>query len=111
MLSRRATRSSLWYVISPFSSSLEILHLIQANARTTSFRNIIANVALAKVQSFLKKYGPERIEEYVKAGMIYYGEIPFLYRVFKPTDVPAPKSKERGGYKVVSGSHLSFDKI
>jgi len=107
MLSRRAIRSSLRYVILyPFSSSFKRLQLIQANARSTSFRNIIANVALAKVQSFLQKYGPERIEEHVKAGLIYYGEIPFLYRVFKPTDIPAPKSKERGGYKVVSGSCL-----
>jgi len=65
---------------------------------------------LAKVQSFFKKYEPEQIEEYVRAGLIYYGEIPFLYRVFKPTDVPAPRSKERGGYKVVSGSHLLFVK-
>ena len=72
-----------------------------------SFRNIIANAALANIQSFLKKYDkPERVEEYVKAGLIYYGEIPFLYRVFKPTDVTAPKSKERGGYKVVSESYL-----
>ena len=74
-----------------------------------SFRNIIANTALANVQSFLNKYDkPELVEEYVRAGLIYYGETPFLYRVFKPTDVPAPKSKERGGYKVGGGLHLSF---
>lgn len=43
---------------------------------------------------------PERISEYVKSAMIYYGEIPFLYRVFKPLDVRS--KKEKGGYQVVS---------
>ena len=43
---------------------------------------------------------PELIAEYVKSGILYHGEIPFLYRVFKSTDVPS--TKERGGYKVVS---------
>lgn len=76
-----------------------------------SFRNIIANAALANVQSFLKKFGePELVEKYVRTGLLYYGEIPFLYRVFETTDVPAPKSREKGGYKVVSGFRLLFVK-
>jgi len=53
------------------------------------------------VQAFMKRFKtPELIEGYVKSGLIYYGEIPFLYRVFDSTAVRS--SKERGGYKVVS---------
>ena len=44
---------------------------------------------------------PERIEQYVKLGMIYYGEIPFLYKVFDPMNVRSVK--EKSTYKVVSG--------
>ena len=66
-----------------------------------SFRNIIGTTALANVQNFLTRFQtPELIEAYIKAGLFYYGEIPFLYRVFKPTDVPS--LKEKGKYKVVS---------
>jgi len=36
--------------------------------------------------------------------MIYYGEIPFLYQVFNPTNVRS--AKEKGGYQVVSRSSL-----
>jgi len=43
---------------------------------------------------------PELITEYVKAGLIHYGEIPFLYHKFKPTNIPS--KQERSGYKVVS---------
>lgn len=53
------------------------------------------------VQTFMRKFKtPELVEEYVKSGLIYYGEIPFLFRVFEPTTVRS--SKEKGGYKVVS---------
>ena len=59
------------------------------------------------MQSFLKKFNkPELVEEYVRTGLIYYGEIPFLYNAFKPTDIPAPMSKEKGRYRVVSGSRV-----
>ena len=66
-----------------------------------TFRNLIGTTALVNVKGFLDKFkDPERIEAYVKSGLIYHGEIPFLYRVFEPSDVPSPK--EKGGYKVVS---------
>ena len=91
---------------------------MQANARVMTFRNLIGTTALANVKGFLDKFkDPERTEAYVKSGLIYYGEIPFLYRVFEPSDVPSPK--EKGGYKVVSKylsllterprAHLSLD--
>jgi len=67
-----------------------------------SFRNIIGTEALANVQVFLKRFkGPEKVKAYVKSGMIYYGEIPFLYKSFEPMAVRL--KAERGGYKVVSG--------
>jgi len=44
--------------------------------------------------------GPDKVEAYVRSGMIYYGEIPFLYKSFKPTAVHL--KAEKGGYKVVS---------
>ena len=67
-----------------------------------TFRNMIATTALLNVKNFLslKFKDPERVEEYVRSGILYYGEIPFLYRAFLPSDVPCPK--EKGGYKVVS---------
>jgi len=66
-----------------------------------SLRNIIATEALTNVQAFLEKFKePEKVEAYVRAGMIYYGEIPFTYTSFTPTDVRL--KAERGGYKVVS---------
>jgi len=43
---------------------------------------------------------PELIVEYVKAGLIHYGEIPFLYHKFEPTNIPS--KQERSSYKVVS---------
>jgi len=67
-----------------------------------SFRNIIGAEALTNVQVFLKRFkGPEKVKAYVRSGMIYYGEIPFLYKSFKPTAVHL--KAEKGGYKVVSG--------
>jgi hypothetical protein len=66
-----------------------------------NIRNLIGTTALINVKAFLDKFKkPELIAEYVKSGLIYYGEIPFLYRVFKPLGVRS--SKEKGGYKVVS---------
>jgi len=56
------------------------------------------------VQAYVKRFKtPELVEGYVKSGLIYYGEIPFLYRVFDSTTVRS--SRERGGYKVVSKLH------
>lgn len=52
------------------------------------------------VQAFISKFKtPEAVEEHVKSSVVYYGEIPFLYRLFEPTAVRS--TKEKGGYKVV----------
>ena len=66
-----------------------------------SFRSAIGTTALINVKTFLgtKFKSPELVADYVKSGLIYYGEIPFLYRVFEPLAVRS--SKEKGGYKVV----------
>lgn len=73
-----------------------------------AFRNTISVEALNHVQAFVKnlKNGPAGVEEYVRSGMIYYKEIPFLYRVFKPTTVRTKSKREEGGYVVVSAIHL-----
>ena len=55
------------------------------------------------MQSYLTRYTYDETEEYVRLALIYYGEVPFLYRVFEPTNVRSVK--EKGGYKVVSGLH------
>ena len=74
-----------------------------------SFRSFIGSAAVIKVQKFMSRYkGPELIEKYVKSNMLYHKDIPFLYRVFKPTEVPS--SKEEGGYKVVS-TYLPLNRI
>jgi len=65
-----------------------------------TFRNKISTTALANVQSYLARYTPGETEDYVRSALLYYGEVPFLYRVFDPTNVRS--SKEKGGYKVVS---------
>lgn len=65
-----------------------------------SFRNTIGNTALANVQSYLTRYTQDQTESYVQSAVMYHGEVPFLYRVFLPTDIPAVE--EKGGYKVVS---------
>ena len=65
-----------------------------------SFRNTIGTVALTNTQSYLARYTRDQTEDYIRSGLIYYGEIPFLYRVFEPTNVRSVK--EKGGYKVVS---------
>lgn len=78
-----------------------------------TLRNKIGSTALANVQSYLTRYTPDQTEDYVRSALIYYGEVPFLYRVFDPTNVRS--SKEMGGYKVVRVlrsvqrvSHLHF---
>ena len=46
----------------------------------------IRTAALVNVKSFLDKFkDPERVEEYVRSSLLYHREIPFLYRVFKPS--------------------------
>ena len=78
-----------------------IFTLAQADGQVMTFRNLIRMMALVNIKGFLGKFKDlECIEAYVKSGLIYHGEIPFLYCVFKPSDVPSPK--EKGGYKVVS---------
>ena len=83
-----------------------------------SFRSAIGTAALINIKAFLEKFKtPELVEGYVKSGLIYHGEIPFLYRVFEPLAVRS--STERGKYKVVSvfppfaveksGAHVSSD--
>lgn len=65
-----------------------------------SFRNTIGTTGLTNVQTYLTRYTQDEIEEYVQSALVYHGEVPFLYRVFNPTNVSA--KKEKGGYKVVS---------
>ena len=87
----------------PFDSTFMccVFTLMQANVRVMTFRNMIGMMALVNVKAFLDKFkDPGRVEAYVKAGLIYYGEIPFLYCILEPSDVPSPR--EKGGYKVVS---------
>ena len=65
-----------------------------------SFRNTIGTTALTHVQSYLARYTQDKTRKHVQSALIYHGEVPFLYRVFEPTNVCA--GKEKGGYKVVS---------
>jgi len=67
-----------------------------------SFRNTIGTTALTNVQSYLTRYTRDQTKDYIQTALVYYGEVPFLYRVFEPTNVRA--MKEKGGYKVVSVS-------
>jgi len=62
---------------------------------------MIGAEALTRVQAFFASKESDQIEAYVRTGMLYHKEIPFLYQVFKPTAVPL--KVEKGGYKVVSG--------
>lgn len=71
----------------------------QSNSRIMSIRNKIGRIALMNVQSYLARYTNDQTEEYVRSALVYYGEVPFLYRVFDPTSVRS--TKEKGGYKVV----------
>ena len=99
----RCTRKICKSASLPISPSLTFISISQTNARIMSFRNAVGSTAVMSVQASMQKFkSAEHIEEYVKSGLIYYGEIPFLYRTFKPTDVPS--TKEKGGYKVVSVS-------
>jgi hypothetical protein len=65
-----------------------------------SFRNIISTTALTQVQSSFHEWAHPKTEEHVRDAILYYGEIPFLYRVFDVTKVPS--KMEKGRYKVVS---------
>ena len=76
---------------------------LKTNSRLMSFRNAIGTAALANVQSYLTRFSLEQAEEYVGSAILYYGEVPFLYRVFERTNVRA--KGEKGGYKVVSRCH------
>ena len=73
-----------------------------------NFRHNISTTALTNVQSYLTRFTLEQTESYVRLAVLYYGEIPFLYRVSKPTNVTS--KKEKGRYAVVSGlfSLVSF---
>ena len=73
---------------------------LKTNSRIMTFQNTIGNTAVTNVQSYLTRYTQDQTESYVRSAVMYHGEIPFLYRVFKPTNVSA--KKEKGGYKVVS---------
>ena len=69
------------------------------------FRNMIARHAQENVQAYMKHFDIHETEAYVASTFSYHGEIPFLYRTFKPTTEPElDLKKERGGYKVVSTS-------
>ena len=69
-----------------------------------SFRNAIAKRATENVQAYLKRFDIEETEAYVASAFSYHGEVPFLYRTFKRTDMKVlDLKKEPGGYKVVSG--------
>ena len=53
------------------------------------------------------QFNMDEAEAYVASAFNYYGEVPFLYRTFEPTDEVEPDlTKERGGYKVVSSFTL-----
>lgn len=99
------------YTLLASISHCHTLTLTQANSRVMNFRNAIATAALINVKTLLEKFKkPELVEDYIKSGLIYYGEIPFLYRVFEPSAVRS--SVERGNYKVVSGFFpLSTEKL
>lgn len=76
----------------------------KANSRVMTFRNTIARRALENVQAYMNQFNDiDEAEAYVASAFNYHGEVPFLYRTFKPTDEVEPDlMKERGGYKVVS---------
>ena len=78
------------------------LLLLVSNNRIMTFQNKISTTALVNVQSYLARYTASQTEDYVRLALLYYGEVPFLYWVFEPTNVHS--SKEKGGYKVVSVS-------
>lgn len=67
-----------------------------------SFRNAIANHAVENVQAYLKKFDAHETEAYVESAFSYHGEVPFLHRIFRPTDTAEPDPRrEPGGFKVV----------
>ena len=67
-----------------------------------SFRNAIARRALENVQAYMGRFNIHETEEYVGSAFSYHGEVPFLYRNFRPTEEVEPDpQKEPGGFKVV----------
>ena len=76
---------------------------LQSNSHIMSFRNKIGHTALTNVQCYLTRYTRDQTEEYVRSVLVYYGEVPFLYQVFNPTNVRS--SKEKGRYQVVCVLH------
>ena len=94
MLLSMAMGSILRYVFTPWSF-MKHLPRLKTNSRIMTFRNTIGNTAVTNVQSYLTRYTQDQTESYVRSAVMYHGEIPFLYRVFKPTNVSA--KKEKGG--------------
>ena len=67
-----------------------------------TFRNAVARHAMENVQAYMKHFNIHEMEAYIASAFSYHGEIPFLYRVFQPTDVAELNPKqEPGGFKVV----------
>jgi hypothetical protein len=68
-----------------------------------SFRNNVARRAQENVQAYMKRFDVHKTEAYVASAFSYHGEVPFIYRVFQPTDTVEPDlEREPGGFKVVS---------
>lgn len=68
-----------------------------------TFRNTIARRALENVREYMRRFSVNEAEAHVEFAFNYHGEVPFLYRTFKPTDKVEPDlKKEPGGYKVIS---------
>ena len=50
----------------------------------------------------MSRFDVHKTEAYVASAFSYHGEIPFLYREFRPTEKAEPDPiKEPGGFKVV----------
>jgi len=88
------------YVLTPPLIFTKRLPHLKSNNRIMSFRNTISTTALTNVQSYLTHYTRDETRDYIRSALVYHGEVPFLYRVFEPTNVRA--KREKGGYKVVS---------
>jgi hypothetical protein len=70
-----------------------------------SFRNTVARRAQENVQAYMKQFDVHKTEAYIASAFSYHGEIPFLYRVFQPTEIVEPDlEREPSRFKVVSNS-------
>ena len=57
-----------------------------------TFQNAIGNATIINIQVFMRRHKtPDATAEYVRANMLYYREILFLYHMFKCMDVPSTK--------------------